>query len=66
MTKSNAQSTVEFAIRSGLAENAHLTGVCYGDVSETIVQDVLKMVFERSVRWATKEYLRELEMEEAE
>lgn len=63
MPKSDARSTLEFAVQDGLAERAHLTGARAGKHSEMQIQDILASVFAPNLRWAVRSYLAELEAE---
>lgn len=56
--KSDAQETIESAIRGGLAMHAHITRLT-ADKSDVIVSDVLAELFDPFVIWAVQEYLAE-------
>lgn len=59
--KSDAQETIESAIRSGLAMNAHVTRLT-ADKSDVIVADIMSELFDPFVIWALQEYLAQQNM----
>ena len=55
MSKSGAQSTVEFAIMSGLSNRAHKTGVTL-DKAQIIIDDIMAELFSPHLIWALQEH----------
>lgn len=60
MNKSDAESTVEHCILSGLVKRAHLTRVT-AEVGPIIIEDVKKALVDPGMIWAIKEYIQEVE-----
>lgn len=52
--KENLDIQIRFAIRSALAESAHETGLQAGDVSERLIEGIVRELFEGPLAWATK------------
>ena len=55
MSKSDAQSTVEFAIMSGLSNRAHLTGITI-DRAQIVIDDIMAELFSPHLIWALQEH----------
>lgn len=51
----DAQATVEFAIRNGLVQRAHLTGL-RPDLIEFAVSDIVESLFSHATVWAVIEH----------
>jgi hypothetical protein len=57
---SNAYRTLKSSVIEGLSERAHLTGASI-EYAHIQVPDIIDAIFHKSVRWAIKEYLAELD-----
>lgn len=58
----NARKTIESSILIALADTSLETGMTISK-SKNLVDALIKEIFDRSVRWSVREYLKEVEKE---
>lgn len=63
MSQSDAEATVEFAIRDAIISECHISKID-PDKVEMVVETVVKGLFSGATRWAAKAYADELDLQE--